>query len=42
MQSFLSQKLDGKMVFTDYWNVLVLDLGNFLFELFGVREYGLF
>ena len=34
MQSFLSQKLDGKMVFTDYWKVLVLDLGKFLFWTF--------
>ena len=32
---FLSQKVDGKIIFTDYWKFLV-------FELFGDEKYGLF
>ena len=31
---FLSQRVDGNMIFTDYWNVLVL---NFLM----MEKYGL-
>ena len=34
MRSFLSQKTDGKMIFTDYWKVLVLnslEMGNTVF-----------
>ena len=27
----LSLKVDGKMIFTDYWKVLILDLEKFLF-----------
>ena len=35
---FLSQKVDGNMIFTDYWKVLVLNC----FHLFGNEKYGLF
>ena len=31
---FLSLKVDGKMIFTDYWKVLVLSLEKFLFWTF--------
>ena len=46
---FLSQEVDGNMIFTDYWKVLVLVFSgdtNWLlksscFELFGDKKYGL-
>ena len=39
---FLSLKVDGKMIFTDYWKVLVLSLEKFLFWNFGDGKYGHF
>ena len=40
IQSFLSQKVDGKMIFTDYWKALVLNfsvMGNTVF--FWVKKF---
>ena len=36
IQSFLRQKVNGKMIFTDYWKVLVLGYGKFLVLKFSV------
>ena len=38
IRSFLRLKVDGKMIFTDYWKVLVSDPENFLFWTFWRQE----